>query len=99
MIVRDEEAVGSNPATPTHVVGSVRYRANAGWWLVWPGSDSWHATLLDFIRLLASGDERVAAQDELVNHFVRCYHLVAQATGADSTSAKAVRQLPCVFVW
>jgi hypothetical protein len=84
--VRDEEAVGSNPATPTRLSESFGIERT-------PDDDWFDPDLtvdtqlfLDPILLLASGDEWVAAHD-----------LVAQATGADSTSAKGVRQLPCVL--
>ena len=43
--------------------------------------------------LLAEGRHWQGAHDELIAHFVHCYRLVAQATGPQSTSARAARRL------
>lgn len=48
---------------------------------------------VDPLLLLLDEDGWADAHDDLIKHFVRCYELVAKATGPDSTSAKAARRL------
>lgn len=49
---------------------------------------------VDPILLLTSPhQEWVDAHEELINHFVHCYRLVAQATGENSLSARSARRL------
>ena len=48
---------------------------------------------LDPILLLISGERWRRAHDELIDHFVHCYSLVARATAPTSTSGMAVRRL------
>jgi hypothetical protein len=50
------------------------------------------ALFLDPIQLLANR-EWVEAHEELIDHFVHCYELVARAAGSTSNSAVAVRTL------
>lgn len=48
---------------------------------------------VDPLLLLLGDDAWPAAHDELIAHFVRCYELVARATGTSSVSASAARRL------
>jgi hypothetical protein len=48
---------------------------------------------IDPLLLLEAGGEWAIAHDELIEHFVHCYELVARATSSNSVSAMAARRL------
>lgn len=48
---------------------------------------------IDPLLLLDAGGEWAEAHRELIAHFVRCYELIAKATGKTSVSARAARRL------
>lgn len=82
-------------------MGSRRLRFSEQFGIKRSHADDWfdpHLTVdtklfIDPLLLLLAGDPWAAGHDRLITHFVRCYELVAKATGSGSTSGMMARRL------